>query len=123
MSALTPPLHVVKLRWARGVWTSPQMTPHEAEQLADSLRVQVDNIGEGPGFVIFTNRDGIRLQLRGRDVVAVEDGPAPEYRPRAHGFASGGLVEAPEGGGHPPLNGTEFLRQHAQVHAHQVVPR
>ncbi len=98
----------VKLRWARGVWTSPRMTQHEAEQLAESLRAQVRQCGDGPDFVDFVTRDGRTVSLRGREAVAIEHGTSdlPERAPR--GGVVGSVTVHGDGG---PITGTDFLRQ------------
>lgn len=116
---------VVKLRWARGTFTSPQMTPADAELLVESLRIALHNIGDGPAMIGFLAAGGREVDVRAREVVAVEYAPdTPDRQPGPIGeqvtlslmggsmtarvVSRSGTPAAP-----PAPDGTAFLRQQA----------
>lgn len=119
--------HVVKVRTRGHTWTSPRLAAELAADLASSLRRQCDQIGAGQGFISFTTREGRRVDVRGRDVVVLEHGPAdppraaegPPPAPAAAATAGEIVVERdprPSLPPPPPTPATAFPRRAAGAH-------
>lgn len=77
-----PPRHVVKVLTERRTWTSPRLLPDEAAEVRASLRSQIAAAGDSPALVTFGGRDGRDVDVRAREVIAIECGPASEFTPR-----------------------------------------
>lgn len=113
---------VVRLRWQRGVFTSDLVDVADAEQRAQEIRQAVVHCRDGVGFVGFAARGGHLVQMRGREVVAVEVLPEAHLReptpPRTDPVAAG-TVAAGSGVtvSGVTVSGTGFLREQAATQA------
>lgn len=104
----TDGLQVVRVRVRTHGWASPGMPLADAEALADAVTQRIADVGGSYGFVPFTGRDKT-LQIRAREVIAVEIVPEAAERTGDHRPASG-FAPVPGVSG-PPANGTEYLQQ------------
>lgn len=67
-----PTRAVVRVKVARNAFTSPLLPVDEALDVAETLRKDVVDCGDGWWFVPFTGFDGRQVQIRAREVVAIE---------------------------------------------------
>lgn len=81
---------VVRLLARHRTWTSAPMSPDGAENRAANLRRAVADAGDGPGLIPFRCGDGREVDIRAREIVAIEhqactEAPRPaseqRYRP------------------------------------------
>lgn len=116
-----PTQAVVRVKVARNVFTSPLMPLDEAKDAAETLRKDVVDCGDGWWFVRFAGFDGREVQIRARDVVAIEFVPDLPDRIRPPD------VERAARAGSPGVDGvilqvddaTSYLRRVAGIQAQQ----
>jgi hypothetical protein len=103
---------VVKLRWSRGVFTSDLVPAAEAIERAAWLKAAVLDCRDGVAFVGFAAAGGRLVEVRGREVVAIEVVPERELRDAAP--ARTGTVAVTGGVTYPP-SGTGWLREQSMA--------
>lgn len=124
--------HCVRLRGRHNVWTTAPMPEAAARELARSLRLHCNRIGDGPEFLPddFHALSGREALVRARDVTAIEWQPwvepsAAEKPARADAAdvtaAAAAAADAGADGG-VVAGGTEFLR-HLTRRAHTPTDR